>query len=147
MQPAVGGTEAQQHAVGAVLAGRYGLRASELTRLPLGQDTVNYRALCQDGPVFVKCYRLGTDLDAEAAAIEQSTIAAHHGIPVPAVVPTVDGDPVERTAALSVWEWAPGSVVIEGLTIAQFEQAGAALGRIHRVFAALPGSAAESGLV
>ncbi|GAA5179121.1 hypothetical protein GCM10023322_08170 [Rugosimonospora acidiphila] len=135
-------SQERQRAISAVLSERYGLHTQQLTQLPIGQGTVNYRARYGDGQVFVKCYPPGTDLVAEEAAIGQSVIAARHEVPVPAVVPTVDGDVIERTAAISVWEWMPGSVVIEGLTAARYEQLGATLGRIHRVFAALPGGAA-----
>jgi Ser/Thr protein kinase RdoA (MazF antagonist) len=41
---------------------------------------------------------------------------------------------------MSAWKWIPGRVITGTLTPARQEQAGAALGRIHRAFAELPAS-------
>lgn len=53
----------------AVLAERYGLEPCQLTQLPIGQGTVNYRADCADREVFVKNYPHHADLPGERAAI------------------------------------------------------------------------------
>jgi Phosphotransferase enzyme family len=107
-------------AVTALLQARFGLRVRSLTRLPAGQSTVNYRA------------RTGGGLLAAAA-----------GVPV-ARPPRRDRRRPHRAArgdsAASAWEHVEGRVIQTGLTTAQAGAAGAALGTIHRTFAALPGS-------
>lgn len=125
-----------------LLTGSYGLVPDQLTQLPIGQGTVNYRAECGDRDVFVKSYQAGTDLTAEREAITLSELAGRSGVPVAGILPDRSGEviAVAGTVALSVWEWMPGTVITDGLTPAQLEQAGGALGRIHAAFAPLPAS-------
>ncbi len=52
----------------AVLAERYGLEPCQLTQLPIGQGTINYRADCADREVFVKNYPRHADPPGERAA-------------------------------------------------------------------------------
>jgi Ser/Thr protein kinase RdoA (MazF antagonist) len=120
----------------------YGLSPNRLSRLPIGQGTVNYRVSCSDRDVFVKCYPLDADLPAEREAIGLSELAGRTGVPVAAVVPTGAGEPIGTRGrlAISVWEWVQGRTMTNGLTTAQHHAAGAALGRIHTAFAALPAS-------
>lgn len=121
------------------LTTRYGLAVLEMTQLPIGQNTVNYRAVCEDRAVFVKNYPPGTDLPAERDAIGLSELARHHRIPAAAVIANRDGEVIDTSsaAALSVWQWMPGQVITT-LNPAQYTQAGDALGRIHTLFATLP---------
>jgi Ser/Thr protein kinase RdoA (MazF antagonist) len=116
--------------LGAVLAERYGLETCQLTQLPIGQGTVNYRADCADREVFVKNYPRHADLPGERAAIGLSALAGRHGIPVADVLPSRDGEVIDTSAgiAVSVWEWMPGRVITGNLTTAQHERAGASLG-------------------
>ncbi|MEU9887575.1 phosphotransferase [Sphaerisporangium sp. NPDC051011] len=133
--------------VAAVLAARYGLTVRTLTQLPIGQGTVNYRAICEDDQkAFVKSYPTGTDLHAEQAAIALSTRAAKAGIPGPRVLPNQEGNVIDASAplAVSVWEWMPGHVTTR-LSPPQLAAAGTALGRIHALFADLPGSPPAQG--
>ncbi|GAA4236855.1 homoserine kinase type II [Streptosporangium album] len=126
--------------VAAILAGRYGLTARTIEQLPIGQGTVNYRAVCDDGQeAFVKNYPAGTDLQAEEAAIALSARAVEAGIPGPQVLPNQDGDVIDAGTplAVSVWEWRPGGVVTL-LSQPQLAEAGTELGRIHALFAGLP---------
>jgi Ser/Thr protein kinase RdoA (MazF antagonist) len=129
--------------VAAVLTRRYGLACRQLTLLPIGQGTVNYRADCGDGAVFVKAYPWDADLKGERAAIGLSALASQHGIPVARVLPGRDGEVIEVFGglALSAWEWMPGRVITGALTTGQQERAGTALGQIHAAFAGLPASA------
>ncbi len=131
--------------IAALLFDRYGLAVRGLAQLPIGQGTVNYRATCTDGDVFVKNYQAGTDLAGEEGAIELSELAHRHGIPGATVLRNRDGRTIDATTALavSVWEWMPGRVVTE-LNTLQCEQAGQALGRIHALFASLPASSAPA---
>lgn len=125
-----------------LLTSSYGLVPDQLTQLPIGQGTVNYRAACGDRDVFVKSYQAGTDLTAEREAITLSELAGRSGVPVAGVLPDRSGEVIAAAGpvALSVWEWMPGTVITDGLTPGQLEQAGGALGRIHAAFARLPAS-------
>lgn len=133
--------------VGDLLRSQYGLAAATLTRLDMGQGTVNYRAAIagHDNDVFVKCYPSGTPLDAEREAITLTGLAARHSVPVAPVIPAAGGQVITTngTTVISAWQWVRGSAGANGLTARQSEQAGAALGRIHAAFAQLP---ASSGL-
>ncbi|MGW0592734.1 phosphotransferase enzyme family protein [Streptosporangium sp. NPDC002607] len=133
--------------VAAVLAGRYGLTARTIEQLPIGQGTVNYRAVCADGlEVFIKSYPAGTDLQAEEAAIALSARAVDAGIPGPHVLLNQEGQTLDAGTPLpaSVWEWMPGHVSTL-LSPPQLAEAGIALGRIHALFADLPGRAPAQG--
>jgi homoserine kinase type II len=125
-----------------ILGERYGLAAGQLTQLPIGQGTINFRAACADRDVFVKTYPRDADLPGEHNAIGLSELAGRNGVAVAGVVRSHDGQVIDTSSeiALSVWEWMPGSVVASGLTTPQCQQAGAALGRIHAVFSRLPAS-------
>lgn len=129
-------------AVTALLNSQFGLRVRSLDRLPIGQGTVNYRAQTDTGLVFVKSYPGGTDLPAESAGIRLSALAAGAGVPV-ARPRALRGDTFIAEmggSAASVWEYVEGRVIETGLSRAQLDAAGAALGAIHRTFASLPGS-------
>lgn len=127
----------------ALLLTQYGLAASGLARLDMGQGTVNYRATVPGhGDVFVKCYPRGTNLGAELEAITLTGLAGRRGVPVAPVIPAAGGQVIAAsgTTAISAWQWMPGSPGRDGLTTAQAGQAGSALGRIHAAFAQLPAS-------
>ncbi|MFJ4689477.1 phosphotransferase enzyme family protein [Streptomyces sp. NPDC088789] len=130
--------------LGPLLEHAYGLHEVRLTRLPAGQNTINHRATSGDETLFVKHYLPGTDLAAERAAIGQSRLAGEHGVPVASPRTTRTGETIATAGdlALSVWEWAPGHIVQDGLTPGQQEAAGRALGRIHTAFADHPSGAA-----
>ncbi|MBO0814717.1 MAG: phosphotransferase [Actinobacteria bacterium] len=132
--------------IAALLASRYGLAPSEVSQVPVGQGTVNYRAACQDRDVFVKSYPPGTDLAAEREAIALTALAGRAGVPVAPLIPARDGQPITRNAgaAVSVWQWMPGAIITARPGTRQLEQAGAALGRIHAAFAPLPASSAPA---
>lgn len=134
------GTSAE--AVIRLLRDAYGLTATGLERLPVGQGAVNYRVDCEHETVFAKAYPDGTDLDGERAGIEQSELAGRHGVQVARVRPSLDGEPIAigPHGALSVWPWVEGTTMTGGLRPAQQHAAGAALGRIHEAFAAHPAS-------
>jgi homoserine kinase type II len=126
-----------------LLHSQYGLAPAMLTRIGMGQGTVNYRAVLPGrNDVFVKCYPPDASLPAEHEAITLTGLAAYHGVPVAPVIPAADGQVIATsgTTAISAWQWMPGSAGTDGLTVGQAEQAGAALGRIHAAFAQLPAS-------
>ena len=127
----------------ALLRAQYGLPSAVLTRLDMGQGTVNYRATIPGhDDVFVKCYPPGTNLDAEREAITLTGLAARHGVPVAPVIPAAGGQAIAANGptVISAWQWMPGSPGRDGLTASQAGQAGSALGRIHAAFAQLPAS-------
>lgn len=129
--------------VAALLRSQYGVAQAMLTRLEMGQGTVNYRAMIPGhDDVFVKHYSPGTDLPAEGEAITLTGLAARYGVPAAPVIPAAGGQVIATTGttAISVWQWMPGRAATDGLTAGQAEQAGTALGRIHAVFAPLPAS-------
>ncbi|WP_099054994.1 phosphotransferase enzyme family protein [Streptomyces fodineus] len=132
-------------AIAAVLADRYGLAVRSMVQLPIGQGTVNYRAICEDREVFVKHYPPGTDLAAEERAIGLSELARRHTIPAAPIVANCHAQLIDGSTphAVSVWQWMPGRVITV-LNTQQCAQAGEALGRIHALFAPLPESAAPS---
>lgn len=127
--------------VAPALANRYDLPTPSLTRVGVGQNTLNLRARSGDRQMFVKAYPTGTDLDAEREAIGLSELAGSHGIPVARIIYNQDGQTVDTSTAVafSVWEWIPGTVVTD-LGDLECAQAGRVLGRIHAVFAGLPRS-------
>ena len=133
-------------AIWVILAEDYGMKVTEVARLPIGQGTVNYRVTWRGHRYFVKHYPHETDLDAEARAIELTNTAARYGVPTPTLVRTREDQVLSRhgIAAVSVWEWIDGHTITGGFTSAQQEAAGEALGRIHRAFAAHPDSAKPS---
>lgn len=119
-----------------VLQDAYGITDVFLERLPLGQATLNYRAVGQDQTVFVKRYLAGTALDEERRAIELSEIARRAGIPAAPIRAASNGHYIVEAHgfAISVWDWMPGSTKSTQLTIRQHEEVGIQLGRIHRIF-------------
>ncbi|MFI1869387.1 phosphotransferase [Streptomyces jumonjinensis] len=128
----------------ALLEHAYGLGEVRLTRLPAGQNTINYRATQGGETLFVKHYPPGVDLAAEREAIGQSRLAGEHGVPVAVPRFTRGGETIATGGdlAVSVWEWVPGRTVDGGLTPGQQEAAGRALGLIHAAFAGHPAAAA-----
>ncbi len=126
----------------ALLESQFGLSVQSLDRLPIGQGTVNYRAQTDAGLVFVKSYPVGADLPAESAGIRLSALAAGAGVPVARPLALKGDTFIAELAgsAASVWEYVDGHVVETGLSHAQIDAAGAALGAIHRTFASLPES-------
>ena len=132
-------------AVASVLGDHYGLTVRDLAQLPIGQGTVNFRATCEDGEVFVKNYPPGADLAAEQKAIGLSELARRHGVPTAPIVHNRQQQPIDASTLhpMSVWQWMPGRVITD-LDIGQTRQAGQALGRIHALFAPLPESAHPS---
>jgi Ser/Thr protein kinase RdoA (MazF antagonist) len=143
---AISMVEADEHLVVDLLSRRYGLACTQLARLPIGHGTINYRAEFAGQTLFVKQYLPRTDLAAEREAIHLSELARSSGIPAAPIFRNVDGDVIDQAGrvALSVWTWMPGAVQTEGLSSRQFEQVGATLGRIHRLFAPLPASNAPA---
>lgn len=132
--------------IAAVLADRYGLRSCALTYLPIGQGTINFRAVRHDGrEVFVKNYPPGTDLAAERAGIGLSMRALRAGIPAAPVLPNTDGEVLDSSTDLpvSVWQWMPGQVALR-MSPAQLGAAGTELGRIHALFAELPATSTRA---
>jgi Ser/Thr protein kinase RdoA (MazF antagonist) len=129
-------------AVEQLLTARFGVTPVAVDRLPLGQGTVNYRAETDAGPLFVKAYPAGTNLDQEAAAIRLSALAAQAGIPVAHPLALADGTFIatHEGSAASVWQYVDGEIIETGYSRNQLHAIGHTLGLIHRAFAVLPES-------
>lgn len=129
-------------AITSTLTKAYGLTPLDVRRLPIGDATVNYRAVCTERTVFVKCYPPKTDLGAERRAIELSEIAGQVAVPVARVLPSRAGEMLapHGKLAVSVWDFIDGRTIATGLNRAQLQATGAALGCLHRRFAILPAS-------
>ena len=139
----VGGDAVSVGRVPEVLASAYGLVVDRVSRIPIGEGTVNVRARSVGGrELFVKVYPAGVDLGAERAAIGLSAVAGRAGVPVAVPVPDRDGHllTVASGNAVSVWGWVPGRTLAADPTPARYQAAGAALGRLHAALAGLPAS-------
>ncbi|MGH3752743.1 MAG: phosphotransferase enzyme family protein [Pseudonocardiaceae bacterium] len=123
-----------------VLRTHYDLHAQEITRLRIGQGTLNYRVTTAEQTVFVKHYPPGTDLDAERAGIAMSCLAGRAGVPVASPRASAGGAVLadQDGVAVSVWDFVPGATITGGFTRAQLIATGMALGRVHRAFAQQP---------
>ncbi|ACS83948.1 phosphotransferase enzyme family protein [Musicola paradisiaca] len=124
-----------------ILRHRYGVAPiMQIERLPIGQGTLNYRVLGAQRQYFMKRYTGQEDLQAETAGIALSETARHAGIPTARVIPNIDGQWIDHSTAtaLSLWRWSEGAVITHGLQAGHYQEIGAMLGRIHRVFASLP---------
>jgi len=110
----VGGDPVSVDRVTEVLYPAYGLVVDRVSRIPIGEGTVNFRASSADGrDLFVKVYPAAVDLDAERAAMGLSAVAGRAGVPVAVPVPDRDGQlvTVASGVAVSVWGWVPVSRV------------------------------------
>lgn len=123
-----------------VLHAHYNLHTREITRLPIGQGTRNYRVLTTERAVFVKHYPVETDLNAERAGIAMSRLAGRAGVPVASTVPSVEGEVLvnQDGVAVSVWDFVAGRTITGSFTHPQLVAIGTALGRVHRAFADHP---------
>ncbi|QBI56130.1 phosphotransferase enzyme family protein [Streptomonospora litoralis] len=134
--------------VARVLDERYGLAPAQLSPVRGGQHTVNLRADSGKRAMFVKTYEDSADLATERRAIALSEFAGENGVPVSPVIDNREGDPIDTSSpvAMSVWEWMPGSAAQE-LNPSIAEQAGRALGHLHRATADLTESRRPAGPV
>lgn len=134
------GESTDRLALAGMLRAHYDLHAEQITRLPIGQGTINYRVDTAERTVFVKHYPPDTDLDAERAGIAMSCLAGRAGVPVASPRTSVQGDVLinQDGFAVSVWDFVPGSTIAGRLTHSQLTATGAALGRVHRTFADQP---------
>lgn len=123
-----------------LLRAHYHLHAEAITRLPMGQGTINYRVATAERTVFVKHYPPDTDLDAERAGIAMSCLAGRAGVAVASPWTSVQGEVLvnQHGIAVSVWDFVPGRTITGRFTHAQLAATGAALGRVHSTFADRP---------
>jgi homoserine kinase type II len=128
--------------VAETLTAAYGLAHAEVRRLPIGQGARNYTATTAERVVFVKQYPSDTDLAGELAGIGLSRVAGEAGVPVAEAIPSNRGELIvtHRGTAISVWAYVEGRPIETGWNAVQVDQAGRALGRIHRRFRAVPES-------
>jgi Ser/Thr protein kinase RdoA (MazF antagonist) len=138
-------TEELTIGVASTLALAYGLQPAEVTQIPAGTATVNYRVTDRmGGEWFAKVYCGRTTLPRDRAAVELAEFARAGHLPVPAVRRTREGDLIEEIGelAMSLWEYVPDAETAEGgLTAKRWPAVGTLLGRLHRRLADHPAAA------
>ncbi|MFE1401081.1 phosphotransferase enzyme family protein [Nocardiopsis dassonvillei] len=122
-----------------VLAEAYGITDVALERLLLGSQTDNYRAVLPGGQrLFIKAGRLDPSFrysHTEAcSAAELSELARSHGVPAPALHRNREGKAATLTpeGAVTVWDFLDADPQDRPLTPAGAQEAGRALGLLHR---------------
>lgn len=134
-------------AVAQTLKDRYNMRIASLARLHHGQGTRNWVAETESARYFVKEYHRPCDHIGEELALRLNQLVGAEGVPVARTLADLSGAHlcVSGAAVLAVSEFAEGATHRKALTLAQMEQAGAVLGRIHRLCQALgPGLEPET---
>lgn len=142
--PARGGSAPDEtEFVRTTLVHGYGLQAVQVTRVPAGTDTVNFRVVLDDErQVFVKAMRPGADEREVRTAAHVASFARGGGLPVPQMWLGRDGVPFVRCSGrlLTVQEYVDGTPAsARALTVAQAEELGSVIGRLHRRLARYPG--------
>ncbi|WP_411150126.1 phosphotransferase enzyme family protein [Streptomyces sp. A30] len=128
----------------AALLHGYGLHAVQVMRVQAGTDTLNYRVVLDDErQIFVKAMRLGTDERDVRTTAHLACFARSGGLPVPCMWLGRDGVPLVRHdgRVLTVQEYIDGTPASDrALTVAQAEELGGVIGRLHRRLACYPGT-------
>jgi Ser/Thr protein kinase RdoA (MazF antagonist) len=111
----------------------YGISVDNIVRVPIGENTLNYRAFGLTDSYFLKL------VEAEhARALEASIRRTMHvlsaGLATPSALPIGMGQFVIiwQGWAVSAWHWEPGDVVTAGWTDSQCQGVGRALAELHR---------------
>lgn len=129
-------------AVAGTLVLAYGIQPAEVTQIPAGTATFNYRVTGRDGEQwFAKVYRDRSLVEQERAAVELSEFARDGHLPVPPVCRTREGDLVEVRGRLpmSLWPFVPHTQTAEGnVTGARWAAVGTVVGHLHRRLAEHP---------
>lgn len=122
--------------IAATLPMAYGIQSAEVTQIPAGTNTRNYRVTAHDGRLwFAKVYRDRRSVERERAAVELAEFTRAGGVAVPALRPTREGDLVEarRPVPMSLWTYLPDVETAEGaLTGGRWPAVGEAVGLMHR---------------
>ena len=128
--------------VAATLPMAYAVQPAEVTLIPAGTNTHNFRVIDDDGRQwFAKVYRDRQVLDREHAAVELAEFTREGGVTVPAVRRTREGDLIEARGPvpMSLWTYLPDVQTAEGaLTGRRWSAVGEAVGRLHRRLSAHP---------
>ncbi len=133
------GDEALTAMVASTVTVAYGVRPAEVSQIPAGTNTRNYRVSDHDGGLwFAKVYRDHQTLGRERPAVELAEFAREGGAPVPAVRRTREGDLVTARGwvPMSLWTFLPDAESAEGtLTGGRWPAVGEAVGHLHRLLA------------
>jgi Ser/Thr protein kinase RdoA (MazF antagonist) len=125
-----------------ILSQAYDLDPAEITRIPAGTATANFRVVDREGSQwFAKVYRDRAALRDELAAVELAEFARGGGVPVPGVRRTRGGEVIDGGSRLpmSLWEYVADAETAErGLAGDRWSSVGAVLGRLHGRLAGHP---------
>jgi Ser/Thr protein kinase RdoA (MazF antagonist) len=123
----------------------YGVCPVEVSEIPAGTATVNFRVQDDDGRLwFAKVYRDRHALGSERAAVELAEFARSGGLPVPEVRQTLDGALIDEQVPMSLWEYVDDAETAEcGITDRRWPAIGAVVGRLHRRLAEHPAARPE----
>ena len=118
------------------------MHAVELTRIPAGTNTINFRVVDDDGRRwFAKVYRKA--VERERLAVELAEFAREGAVPAPRLRRTVAGGVIDERVPMSLWEFVDGETAEGGISGARWEAVGGVLGRLHRRLGEYPGTAAS----
>jgi Ser/Thr protein kinase RdoA (MazF antagonist) len=114
------------------------VRPVELTQIPAGTNTTNFRVVDEDGRRwFAKVYREAVereraDLERERTAIELTEFARGGSVPTAEVRRTRAGELIDERMPMSLWEFVDGETAEGGISGGRWDAVGAVLGRLHR---------------
>ncbi len=124
-----------------ILKNQFGIAAGTIERIESGTATDNFVASTGSQPVFLKAYRSAGAAIEAAEAIEVTNFAGSGGVPVPRVIPTIDGESIAHApeAHLSVWEFVTNATTAEAaLNTDGWRNLGEVVGRLHTHLATHP---------
>lgn len=123
------------------VAGQFGTKAHSVSRIARGTGTGNWLVRTAGPDYFLKQFPKSANPTAEAAALMLSQAARTAGVPVPLVIPSVDGKLLWSNGelTLAVFEYIPGTTSGLPLSRSQMARAAQSLGQIHACFRRQPG--------
>ena len=114
----------------------FGPKVHSVSRIARGTGTPNWLVRTAVADYFLKRFPKSANPTAEAAALRLSQAARSAGVPVPLVVPTVDGELLwsDGELTLALFEYIPSTTSGLPLSGSQMEQASQSLAQIHSCF-------------
>jgi Ser/Thr protein kinase RdoA (MazF antagonist) len=116
-----------------LLNGRYAIPVGAIERVPIGENTLNYRAFGAKDSYFLKLVEAEHATSLEASILRTMRVLGA-GFATPSAIPADDGCfvAVRGDWAVSLWHWEPGEVVTAGWTDSQCARVGRGLADLHR---------------
>ncbi|MCL2641183.1 MAG: phosphotransferase [Phycisphaerales bacterium] len=120
-----------------IVAAAYGLKITAISRVRKGTQTRNWRLDTDQGEIFLKEYIRGESADEIQSTLTIGERSRIGGIPVPRVIPTVDGKLFFKSDqhTLAAFEFVHGTSPVGSLNKKQMARAGEILGRMHGILA------------